>query len=386
MKYKKQILTCFILLIISLLSCTERKNTNELPVTEKVIKRDSLKLLFVGDIMTHDAQINGALVDGKDTCYNFLPPFQYIKDYISSADIAFGNLETTLGGKPYRGYPMFSSPPELIEAVKENGFDVLFIANNHILDRRKKGLESTIDLLDKYGFYHTGAFKDTLSREKNYPLMIEKNNIKLALLNYTYDTNGLLPSVPNIVNYIDTAQIKEDLTKAKSFQPDYIIAYMHWGEEYQLKENKEQQKLAHFLAEHGTNLIIGTHPHVVQGYSNINTSLGDSIPIIYSLGNFISNQRDRYKDGGIAFEINLTKEDSTISIKSLHYEPIWVDRSVKNNRFIYRIIPVNDYIKNIDKYELTDMNLKAMEQFLSDTKTKLPNLTLSEFFKDYNKP
>ena len=255
-----------------------------------------LKLVFAGDIMGHDSQIASAK-NIQNNSYNYDTCFSLLKDYIQSADIAVANLEVTLAGPPYKGYPQFSSPDPLAVAAKDAGFDILITANNHALDRSKKGIERTADVLDSLGIIHTGTFKNSREREVHYPLIVEKNNIRLAILNYTYGTNGLKVKAPNIVNYIDKQQIANDLDKAKTAAPDFIIVTIHWGLEYQRQENQKQKDLAAFFYKHGADAIIGSHPHVVQPirvqYPDVKDS-SDYQLTVYSLGNFISNQRKRY--------------------------------------------------------------------------------------------
>jgi len=278
-----------------------------------------LTLVFAGDIMGHDSQIASAKYEeayNYDTCFSFLQP------YIASADIAIANLEVTLAGPPYKGYPRFSSPDELAFAARGAGFDLFITANNHSLDRNKEGLERTIDVLDKGKILRTGTFKNDSERLLDYPLIIEKNNIRLAILNYTYGTNGLKTEEPNIVNYTDREQIAKDLEKAKFAEPDFIIVTMHWGLEYQRSENIEQRELAEFIAKNGADAIIGSHPHVVQPVNKIHNGSNETL-VVYSLGNFISNQRKRYTDGGILFELELEKKQKT-RIIDYNYLPFWV--------------------------------------------------------------
>ena len=332
------------------------------------LSANTVKLLFVGDVMGHITQTDGAWRDGGDTCHNYIPTFQWIKDYVSSADIAVANLELTLAGAPYAGYPQFSSPDALAAALKDAGFNTLVTANNHTLDRGKAGLERTIHILDSIYVSRTGSFKNQTDRDTCYPLIIEKNNFRIALLNYTYGTNGLAVEQPNIVNYIDTVQILADIIKAQNMQADYIISYMHWGDEYSAKENKNQRQIANFLAQNGCNLIIGAHPHVIQPIEKIAVAPDDSVPVAYSLGNFISNQRDRYRDGGIALEITLTKNNG-VKIESLTYEPIWALRYQTGKGYIFRLIQVNDYIVHPEKYPLINEQHKTdMMLFYNDTK------------------
>ena len=164
-----------------------------------------ITLLFVGDLMQHQAQIDAARTpDGK---YDYSSCFALVKEQISHADIAIGNLEVTLGGKPYRGYPTFSAPDEYLQAIKDAGFDVLLTANNHCLDRGKKGLERTIAQIDSLSIPYAGTYRNVAERTQRYPLFIRKKGFCIAILNYTYGTNGIKATPPNIVNYINKETI-----------------------------------------------------------------------------------------------------------------------------------------------------------------------------------
>ncbi len=286
-----------------------------------------LSLLFVGDIMQHDSNIAAAYnsVTGK---YDYSACFEYVSPIIQSADLAIGNLELTLAGKPYKGYPQFSAPNELAYELKRAGFDVLVTANNHSVDRGRKGIERTIDVLDTLTFLHTGTFKDSLTRSITYPLLVEKNGFRLSLLNYTYATNGIPVPRPGMVNLIDTVQIKIDLKKAREQHSDAIMVFMHWGDEYQSLPNKSQKKLAELCFREGAKMVIGSHPHVLQPMEWRKEK--DQI-IAYSLGNFISGQRPRYRDGGAMLWIDLQKVSkdsiSLTSINNAQYELEWVQKS-----------------------------------------------------------
>ncbi len=324
-----------------------------------------LTLLFAGDIMGHDTQIESAKKQGAGE-YNYSSCFQYLEPLISSADIAIGNLEVTLAGPPYKGYPAFSSPDELALELKRVGFDILVHANNHAIDRRKKGLERTLTTLDSAGIIHSGVFKNLQERSIHYPLIVEKNGIRLAFLNYTYGTNGIKVTAPNIVNYIDTAQIKIDLAKARTAKPDFIIVLMHWGNEYERKENSKQRSIAEFLLKNGTDAIIGSHPHVVQP---IRMEQRKNL-VAYSMGNMISNQRKRYTDGGIMVEMTLEKSDSTY-ITDYSYLPIWVYKPQLKNGTAFQLIPaaIDSSMQSEIKMESTDV--KKMLLFLEDTRNNL---------------
>ncbi len=302
------------------------------------IAQDSTKLslLFIGDIMQHDTQI-AAAYDAETKTYNYDPCFEKVKPVFESADLTIGNLELSLGGPPYKGYPNFSAPDELVHTLIKSGVDVLVTANNHCLDRGKKGLQRTISVLDTLRIPHTGTFVDSTHRANTYPLLLEKNGIRFSLLNYTYGTNGIPVTKPNIVNYIDTTQIAADIIKAKEQHPDLIITFFHWGDEYQRLPNKAQKSLTEFCFKKGVKLVIGAHPHVLQPMEWRKES--DQL-VVYSLGNFVSGQSSRYKNGGAMLYVELEKKDSLVKINRAEYELQYVYRDAFRK---YNIIPVLDF-------------------------------------------
>jgi len=323
-----------------------------------------LKLIFAGDIMGHDTQIESARVGES---YNYDTCFSLIRPFLEDADIAIANLEVTLAGEPFKGYPQFSSPDELAISARNAGFDLFITANNHSLDRRKQGLERTIEILDKENIIHTGTFNDETTRASNFPLIIEKNGIRLAILNYTYGTNGLKVESPNIVNYIDREVIKNDLIKAKLAMPDYTIVTIHWGMEYQRNQNEEQENLAKYILENGANAIIGSHPHVIQKINSYKSGVETKL-VVYSLGNFISNQRKRYTDGGILFEMTLKKEDSITEIDNYTYHPVWVYKPKnKAGKEYFVLTPSNRDKEFYDSIEMSPEDYAVMKIFNDDT-------------------
>jgi poly-gamma-glutamate synthesis protein (capsule biosynthesis protein) len=344
-----------------------------------------LKIVFAGDIMGHDAQVEGAWIDSLKG-YNYEPTFRYIKPYLETADIAVGNLEVTLAGPPYQGYPQFSSPDSLAIEAKRAGFDILVTANNHALDRGQKGFSRTISILDSIGVIHAGTYADTLSREKYYPLIIEKNSIRLAILNYTYGTNGLTIRPPFIINRIDTLQISRDIKKAEQADPDFIIVIIHWGIEYERDENAEQQRLAEFMIKKGADAIIGSHPHVIQPVKLYYPDNADSSKynlVVYSLGNFVSNQRARYKDGGIMFEMSLKKTGASTAVTDFNYMPAWVYREDKDEKSTFYIIPAELFLHNEDYFGFPDYIRYKLTQFYNDTREHLKNIPENHFYSGY---
>ncbi len=286
-----------------------------------------ISLLFVGDIMQHDSNIEAAF-NPVTKKYDYSSCFEYVAPILRSADLTIGNLELTLAGSPYKGYPQFSAPDALAIELKRSGFDVLVTANNHSLDRRRKGLERTIDVLDSLQIQHTGTFKDSTHRANTFPLLVEKNGFRFSLLNYTYGTNGIPVTRPNIINLIDTIAMKADLAAARAQQSDAIIVFMHWGLEYQSLPAKDQKTIAALCLREGAKLVIGSHPHVLQPM--IWNKKNDSF-IAYSLGNFVSGQRPRYRDGGAMLWIELQKVGtdsvSTTSISNANYELEWIQKT-----------------------------------------------------------
>ncbi len=358
-----------VLLLVPLLSC----NSSNAQVIVESDTSDSIKqnpritLLFAGDLMQHQAQIDAAKsISG----YNYNDCFQHIKKEISQADIAIGNLEVTLGGKPYTGYPAFSAPDEFLLSIKDAGFDILLTANNHCLDRGKRGLERTIDLLDSLSIGYLGTYKNKDERNTRYPLLIEKNGFRIVLLNYTYGTNGIAVSAPNVVNYIDKAIIEQDLIKAKAWNPDATIACMHWGEEYVSLPSNNQKQLADWLLSKGVTHIIGSHPHVVQPMELRTDSTGKQNIVVYSLGNMISNMSKRGTDGGLLFKVTLEK-DSTINVADCGYSLIWTDRPIISGKKNYILYPENYPADSLGIYSRNKLNI-----FIKDSR---------ELFNKHNK-
>jgi poly-gamma-glutamate synthesis protein (capsule biosynthesis protein) len=272
---------------------------------------EKLKLVFAGDIMGHSTQIKAALL--PDGTYDYHHCFKYVAPILKQADLAIGNLEFTLPGKPpYSGYPQFRSPDAVAVALKEAGFDMMVTANNHSNDAGKTGVENTIHTLRKLGFHQTGTFLDSMDRSVNYPLFIQHGNFKLAFLNYTYGTNGIPTKFPVIVNQLDEKQMAADMEKARDSNPDAIIVMVHWGNEYQLVETSYQRQLAQKLFLWGAKIVIGSHPHVVQSIEQLSQTdslrKGEVTVVAYSLGNFISGQIKTYTDIGAMVEVELEKE------------------------------------------------------------------------------
>jgi 2',3'-cyclic-nucleotide 2'-phosphodiesterase (5'-nucleotidase family) len=336
-----------------------------------------LTLVFTGDVMGHDSQINSAY-DAFSRNYNYRPNYEFVAPYIQHADVAVANLEVTLAGPPFKGYPQFSSPDQLATALQEAGFDLLITANNHSLDRGKRGLIRTYNVLDSMGFLKAGTYPSVEKRALEHPLVFEKNGIKIALLNFTYGTNGIKPTGGVVVNIIQPETIKKELAFVKQHNPDFIIATMHWGSEYQREENEYQQNLAKLLFENGADLVVGSHPHVVQSIKKY----GEDKLVAYSLGNYISNQRKRYTDGGIMLEVTIEKDSAGTGIEDFKYLATWVYKKYHDGKVTFQILPPSLYPYIKDRISISASEKAKMEQFYQDTRDHLQGIKESDFYKE----
>jgi len=300
-----------------------------------------VSLVFMGDIMGHDSQIKSARI-GNSERFDYHSCFKYIKHDIQSADIAIGNLEVTFAGRPHKGYPTFSSPDTLADALMDAGIDGLIMANNHCVDRRKQGLERTLKVLDEKGIPRTGVFKDSLDRAKHIAMFFEVKGMRLAVLNYTYGTNGIPVQQPNIVNHLDTVVMAQDIAILRKKNVDEIIVCMHWGWEYHTKPNPEQKMLTRFLWNKGVKVVIGSHPHVVQPMELNETATGNRM-VAYSMGNFISNQRPAPRDGSALAFVEFTKVGDSIYVSNAEYQLTWVYTPVRNGKKSFYVLPAERY-------------------------------------------
>ena len=327
------------------ISAKKQAETLSKPATETL--SNEISLLFIGDFMGHKDQIDAAYNPNTGR-YVYDSCFMPVKKLLSDADVTIGNLEVILGIKPYSGYPEFSSPAAYASAIKNAGVDVLMTSNNHSCDKRKKGVEKTIAVLDSLGIGHTGTFYDAAQKDSLPAYFINKNGISLAIINYTYGTNEIPPTFPNIVNYLDEKVIKNDIKRVKSYNPDAIIAFVHWGEQYKDLPNSKQKKFLAFFKENGVNIVIGAHPHVLQPmhWKKADSTTGESL-VVYSLGNFISHQRKLPRDGGAVFKLMLQKnKPGEVVIKEAQYELTWVYEPLVNNKKYYFVLPVKEFEKN----------------------------------------
>lgn len=350
-------------------------NENTVTVTEK--KDTTINMAFTGDIMCHNTIYNDAF-DKQSNTYDFSYIFEDIKYNIQTADIAIGNLETTLAGaaKGYSSYPTFNTPENLAYTLKKIGFDVLSTANNHCYDSGYKGIESTIDYLNDADISHTGTFKS--EEEQNKILIKNVKGINIAFLSFTYGTNGItVPSDKTYsVNLIDKDLIKKQLSLANSQNPDMICVSMHWGIEYQTIPNTEQKELADFLFKNGADIIIGNHPHVLQNYEKREITLEDGSTkdgfVVYSLGNFLADQNKKYTRDSAILNLNITKNtEGKIKINSVKYTPTYIYKDTSKSTKKFKIINITNAIESYEAGYSPNLNKNTYNTF----KTELQNIT-----------
>lgn len=299
--------------------------------------RDSITLFFIGDVMQHSPQITGAWDDSRND-YDYTHCFQYIRPYWEQADYVIANLETTLSDRNFSGYPQFCAPWQLARDMKQYGVDIFTTNNNHSCDKGATGIRKTIHYLDSLDIPHTGTFTDTASWISETPLYIRHGMFKIALLSYTYGTNGIPVTDGQVVSMIDTLAMARQIEKARLDTATNIIAVVHWGIEYETQPNAGQKQLAEWLHEQGADIIIGSHPHVVQPLEYTVEGKDTTGVTVFSLGNFISNQSKRYTNGGIGVQLTLKRTPGKTQY-DMKYLSNYVYRPLENGVRRYYVIP-----------------------------------------------
>ena len=342
----------------SLLGDSTKNVSNQSKETSTTVKKEpvTIHMSVIGDIMSHSTNFKNAY-DSDSKKYDFSNVFKNIEDYIKDADISIGNLETTFSGEKrgYSGYPTFNTPDELATNLKDLGIDILSTANNHCMDKSYSGLVRTLDILDEVKIEHSGTSRS--EDEQNKIIIKDVSGIKIAFLSYTYGTNGITVPADKkyAVNMIDKELIKKHINLAKEQKVDLICVNMHWGIEYKLKQNKEQEELADFLFENGVDCIFGSHPHVLEPMEKRTITLEDGTTkdgfVIYSLGNFMSGQIYANTKSTVILDLQVTKNsDNKISIDSVKYVPIYLYDKGANAKSRTRYT-LYDLEKSISEYE-----------------------------------
>lgn len=374
------ILTLMIVLIIILSGCEiyhEKISKEDIEdVQEDILEKpqlESISVLAAGDIMFHIPQIDSARIGAGE--YDFSPVFKYVKKYIQDTDISIANFETvTVDERKYSGFPRFNSPSASILALKDAGFDILSTANNHCLDQGKQGIISTLKNIEDTGLKSIGTY-DSPQIE---PMIEKVKGIEIGLLSYTYGVNGLdsllsREELSYMVNLIDEHKIEEDIAYLKEKDVDIILVFIHWGHEYHREPSNYQVELGNKMIQWGANIIFGSHPHIVQRTEIIEHNGRDNF-IIYSMGNFISNQSEHtmgnpYTEDGVMVKIDIEKDliSGQTAIKIIDYIPTWVYRYREEGKMKYAILPVEDVLNGNIGIDLDKTTLLRVEKSYRDT-------------------
>ena len=349
----------------------------EAPTPEPVFEPRTLTIRAAGDIMAHDKQLRVARME--DGSYDFYPQLSMIAQSLASADYTIANLETTIGkyrDMDYSGFPRFNAPESLLDAVDCAGVDFLTLANNHMLDRYYDGLVATIGHVEETGFDFGGG--NRTEQERDTPRTVEINGVKLGFLCYTQSTNGMEnhadpDAMRFCVNYLKEADFEEDVRALREAGAEVVIAIPHWGEEYTRSPNSYQKRKAQEMVAAGVDVILGSHPHVVQPVQQITDTDAAGrerdVLIAYSLGNCVSNQVKRYTYAGIILEFTLVeRQQGGFSIEDVGYVPTYCWRTSSNVQTLPILLYSENPPENMDQNSRSQMrtSLRDLRQVLGE--------------------
>ena len=359
---------------------SQTMNTTSLPeAPQQVI------LTAVGDIVMHQAVIDGGQIGGEDPpAYDFNPAFQYIKPVISASDLAFVNYEGTLFGPPYSGFPFFAAPDAIADALFDAGFRVAWTANNHALDKGIAGLIRTYEVFRDKGFHVVGTRPDQNSRSDK---IVTVHGIKIGLLAYTFETIGTetrrslngIPMPDGAEHLLDSFNpdrsnlLRQDLDgliahadRLRKEGAEMICLSLHWGVEYQTKSTSYQRQIAQQLADAGIELIIGHHPHVLQEIDVLSASDGSSKTLVfYSIGNLLHNMTfSTHNSAGFAQDamivrVNIERREGTVAVTGAEYIPTYVTRKAEGKGYQHLIVPVIPAMADPAAYQSDSKLVKA---------------------------
>lgn len=330
------------------------------PKTNQKSQKDSVAtIVSFGDTLCHKGVFKAAY-DKKTKEYDFSPMFKYVEGYFENATISIGNCESPMAGaeRGYSGYPNFNAPEHLAIDLKELGVDIMTTANNHALDKGYRGLESTLEFLEDAGIEHVGTARS--EEEYNTILIKDLNGIKTAFLAYTYGVNGVRPKTNEkyCVNLMDNRDlVLEQIKQAKENGAELIVVSLHWGEEYKTEPNIDQEVFAKFLIKNGVDIILGSHPHVLQPMKmlSVKTKEGKKREglVIFSQGNFFSNQKKENTQNTAIFNIEVKKDGKTgkVKINKVTYAPIYVNIKEPGVKNRYELLDLNEIIRSYEAGE-----------------------------------
>lgn len=396
-KIKKIILLCCTTLMFATgcSNVSNKLNQNQ-SINLEESKENKATISAVGDVMVHTAQLDAQRLN--DGTYSFDNNFKHIKKIISDSDISIANLETTINlERQCSGYPSFNSPKELLETLNDVGFDIVSTINNHTLDTGYNGVISTLNELKVNGLKSVGTKLD--ANDKNY-IIEDVNNIKIGISSFSYGdiSNGqkYLNGIPSgkatdLLNIMHSSDVndafetlKKEIDLMRSEGAEFIILSLHWGKEYEQNPTDYQKNLAQMLANEGVDLILGSHPHVVQPIEFVKSQChtNKETLVVYSMGNIISNQREeemgfKESENGIIPLIDIEKnEQNKVTIKEVKYIPTWVNKDISNDKVIYEIIPIDKETSQLSKEHNVlkddlDISFNNTTSLINDTRIKI---------------
>ena len=339
-----------------------QKKSNSQEKNAELEQETSARIMANGDLLYHDIiYISAKKSDGT---YDFHENFEYVKPWLKQADLVIGDFEGTVNKDHYlAGYPLFNAPGEVMDAIKDAGYQVLDLAHNHILDSQIEGVVSTADAIEKAGMTPVGVYTHE-SRDKAPLVIKEVNGIKVAILAYSYGFNGIEQSISQedynrYLSDLDEDKMKAEIERAEK-EADITIIMPQMGVEYQIEPTEEQKKLYHKMIDWGADIIFGGHPHVVEPAETVEKD-GDKKLIIYSMGNFISNQRietmqdvenAKWTERGVLMDVTIKKKSGKTTIETVQAHPSWVSRTPKGGYspegyplYLYQTYILEDFIE-----------------------------------------
>ena len=343
-------------------SSAVQKKLNSQEKNADTEQETSARIMANGDLLYHIPIYRTALKD--DGSYDFHENFDYVKPWLKQADLVIGDFEGTVNKDHYlAGYPLFNAPGEVMDAIKDAGYQVLDLAHNHILDSQIEGVFSTADAIEKTGMTPIGVYTHE-PREKAPIVIKEVNGIKIALLAYSYGFNGIEEYISkedydNHLSDLNEDKMKAEIERAEK-EADITIIMPQMGIEYQLEPTEEQKQLYHKMIDWGADIIFGGHPHVVEPAETVEKD-GDKKLIIYSMGNFISNQRietmqdeenAKWTERGVLMDVTIKKKAGKTIIETAQAHPSWVNRTPKGTYspegyplYLYQTYILEDFIE-----------------------------------------
>lgn len=350
---------------------TEIKTNEELAEPPRI---ETVTLTAAGDCLMHNTQIWSGLQN--DGTYSFDTFFTQVKDLISEGDYSSVNFEAPMAGPAsgYTGYPLFNSPDAAADTFKDAGFDMVVTANNHAMDRGYSGAIRTLEVLHNAGLDTVGTYEN---EEASKAFLIkEVKGVKVGYIAYSYGTNGLpVPAEhPYFFNFLDSDKVLNDIKQLRP-QVDVLVLVLHWGVEYSPKPTQHQRAMAFEFLEAGADVILGSHPHVIQPMEVIKIDGKDKF-VIYSMGNFISHQIGQDRNSGIVLKLKFTKnlDSRETFLTEVDYTPTFSHYYYENGKRKFRVVPVEKTIEKITAETepfMTENDLPVLKAVLNSTRERL---------------